>query len=216
MQRPRRRQDFLCGTALRGNRLSGQPSLEDCCAHLLVQIWILSAPSKRHRDSGSKHHAEPWPARQDGNVAEHFRQRAFDDFFFDNLWRDVFASLHFSPRGEAKCVRGPSGRRVSRAEEKGALRRKDLIAPFGPRVTKHGLSGSSAVRHFFWSEPVLRPWFSRITRHETRITAFSSCASAVGCGEMQATSAPMGAEIVRLRLDDVVADRAIFSPKKSP
>ena len=32
------------------------------------------------------------------------------------------ASLHFSPRGEAKCVRGPSGLGVSRAEEKGASR----------------------------------------------------------------------------------------------
>ena len=29
-------------------------------------------------------------------------------------------SLHFSPRGEAKCVRGPSGRGASLAEEKGA------------------------------------------------------------------------------------------------
>ena len=32
------------------------------------------------------------------------------------------ASLHFSSRGEAKCVRGPSGRGASRAEEKGARR----------------------------------------------------------------------------------------------
>ena len=30
------------------------------------------------------------------------------------------SSLHFSPRGETKCVRGPSGRGASRAEEKGA------------------------------------------------------------------------------------------------
>ena len=30
--------------------------------------------------------------------------------------------LHFSPRGEAKCVRGPSGLGASRAEEKGASR----------------------------------------------------------------------------------------------
>ena len=29
-----------------------------------------------------------------------------------------------------------------------------------------------AVRHFFWSEPGPLPWFSRITRHESRITAF--------------------------------------------
>ncbi|MDE0295720.1 MAG: hypothetical protein OXI93_16140 [Bryobacterales bacterium] len=31
-------------------------------------------------------------------------------------------SLHISPRGEVKCVRGPSGRGASRAEEKGASR----------------------------------------------------------------------------------------------
>ncbi len=31
-------------------------------------------------------------------------------------------NLHFSPRGEAKCVRGPSGLGASRAEEKGASR----------------------------------------------------------------------------------------------
>ena len=31
-------------------------------------------------------------------------------------------SLHVSPHGEAKCVRGPSGRGASRAEEKGASR----------------------------------------------------------------------------------------------
>ena len=34
----------------------------------------------------------------------------------------VIPSLHVSPRGEAKCVRGPSGRGASRAEEKGASR----------------------------------------------------------------------------------------------
>ena len=33
------------------------------------------------------------------------------------------ASLLFSPHGEAKCVRGPSGRGASRAEEEGARRR---------------------------------------------------------------------------------------------
>ena len=35
---------------------------------------------------------------------------------------DSATSLHFSPRGEAKWVRGPSGRDASRAEEKGASR----------------------------------------------------------------------------------------------
>ncbi len=76
-------------------------------------------------------------------------------------------NLHFSSRGAAKCV--------SRAEEKGVSSRTCQIASFTPRVTKHGLSGSTPIRHFFWSKPVLRPWFSRITRHETRITAFFVC-----------------------------------------
>ena len=49
-------------------------------------------------------------------------------------------SLHFSPRGEAKWVRGPSGLGASRAEEKGARRK-----------------------------PARIPRFSRITRHETRL-----------------------------------------------
>ena len=55
------------------------------------------------------------------------------------------SSLHFLPRGEKKCVRGPSRRGASRL--------------------------ACATRP-------LR--FSRITSHETRITAFSSCASTVG------------------------------------
>ena len=46
------------------------------------------------------------------------------------------------------------------------------IASFTPRVTKHGFSGSPAVRHFFWSEPSLTKCFSRDTNHERRITAF--------------------------------------------
>ena len=89
-----------------------------------------------------------------------------------------FLSLHFSPRGEAKWVRGPSGLGASRAEEKGASRlaRAGVLAksppsPFGLR-NRHGFSGSLAVRHFFWSEPSPLTWFSRITRQETRITAF--------------------------------------------
>ena len=92
------------------------------------------------------------------------------------------ADLHVSPRGEVKCVRGPPGRGASRAEEKGARRRTCQIASFTPRVTKHGLSGSPAVRRFSWSEPGPRPWFSRITRHEPRITAFF-CMLRLSCGE---------------------------------
>ena len=55
-------------------------------------------------------------------------------------------SLHFSPRGEAKCVSGPSGRGASRAEEKGARRRTCRIASFTPRVKKHGLCGRCVRR----------------------------------------------------------------------
>ncbi len=99
----------------------------------------------------------------------------------DSLQPDALvSSLHFSPRGEAKCVRGPSGLGANRAEGKGVCRCTCQIASSTPRVTKHGISGSLAVRHFFWGEPGPLPWFSRITRHETRITAFLSCASTVG------------------------------------
>ena len=39
----------------------------------------------------------------------------------------------------------------------------------GPRITSHALSSSSAVRHFFWSKPDSHQWFSRITKHESRL-----------------------------------------------
>ena len=44
----------------------------------------------------------------------HRRSIGVDEIHFSGL------SLRFSPRGEAKCVRGPSGLGASRAEEKGA------------------------------------------------------------------------------------------------
>ena len=40
------------------------------------------------------------------------------------------------------------------------------------RNTNHGLHGSRLVRHFIWSGPGPRQWFSRNTRHESRNTAF--------------------------------------------
>ncbi len=75
-------------------------------------------------------------------------------------------------------------RGASQAEEKGASRlarrRTCQITSFTPRVTKHGLSGSSAVRRFFWSEP--GPPLMVFTNHETRNTnhGLSSRASTVG------------------------------------
>ena len=60
------------------------------------------------------------------------------------------SGLHFSPRGEAKWVRGPSG--------KGARRRTCQIASFTPRVTKHGFyvfHESRDTNHGFFR--VLRP-----------------------------------------------------------
>ena len=59
-----------------------------------------------------------------------------------------------------------------RCEPLGARRRTCQITSFTSRVKKQGLYGSLSVRHFFWSKPDPLPWFSRITRHETRITAF--------------------------------------------
>ncbi len=60
-----------------------------------------------------------------------------------------------------------------RREPLGAHRRTCQIASFTPRVTKHGLYRSQAVRHFFWSERDLHHWFSRITKHESRLLCFS-------------------------------------------
>ena len=81
----------------------------------------------------------------------------------------------------------------------GARRRTCQIASFTPRVKKHGLSGSLAVRHFFWSEPGPGPWFSRITRHETRITAFYR------------VFRPSGGEKCRLALVAVAISAAVLS-----
>ena len=83
-------------------------------------------------------------------------------------------NLHFSPRGAAKWVRGPSGRGASRAEEmaRAVVLAKSPPSPLGSRNMRHGLSSSPALRHFFWSEPGPVDGFSRNTRHETRITAF--------------------------------------------
>ena len=52
----------------------------------------------------------------------------------------------------------------------GARRRDCQITSFTPRVTKHDLSGSLAVRHFFWSALGPPPGFheSRVTKHESR------------------------------------------------
>ena len=64
-------------------------------------------------------------------------------------------------------------RRERRAEEKGARKRTcqilRLLHPSGHETRPLPFTGRQA---FLWSEPVLHPWFSRITRHETRITAF--------------------------------------------
>ena len=60
------------------------------------------------------------------------------------------SNLHFSPRGEAKCVRGPSGRGARRLARAGVL------------------YGSPAISHFFWSKPGPLPML--FTNHETRNT----------------------------------------------
>ena len=46
---------------------------------------------------------------------------AGDQWSIDALYFRRLASLHFSPRGEAKCVRGPSGRGASRLARAGVL-----------------------------------------------------------------------------------------------
>ena len=91
-------------------------------------------------------------------------------------------SLLFSPHGEAKWVRGPSGRGASRAEGKGASR----LAHAGviEQYVEHGKQaqrspggrvvcfGRRVVRNAGYSNPKPRPTVfheTRITKHETRL-----------------------------------------------
>ena len=76
-------------------------------------------------------------------------------------------SLHFSPRGEAKWVRGPSGLGASRVEEKGARNTAFDQARGASQRKFRGFHETRDTRH----ESRLL-CFSRITSHETRITAF--------------------------------------------
>ena len=91
-------------------------------------------------------------------------------------------SLPFSPCGEAKWVRGPSGQGASRAEEKGARRSTCQIASFTPRVRKHEIRLS---RNMALTQAALeqRPYhLLGFLGHETRNTnhGLFSRASAVG------------------------------------
>ena len=83
-------------------------------------------------------------------------------------------NLHFSPRGEAKCVRGPPGRSASRAEEKGARRRSSHIASFTPRFTRHEARPLRFTGHQTLLSGANRATPKVFTNHETRITAFIS------------------------------------------
>ena len=56
------------------------------------------------------------------NRHERRRRKAAERTRQSRLVADAWiASLHFSPRGEAKCVRGPSGRGASRLARAGVL-----------------------------------------------------------------------------------------------
>ncbi len=95
------------------------------------------------------------------------------------------ASLLFSPHGEAKCVRGPSGLGASRAEEKGASR----LARAG--VLDRTLSTASK-------------------RNE--IMAVISCASTVGWWEMQAIATPSRGQRFFTNHESRVTKHGFFSP----
>ena len=78
--------------------------------------------------------------------------------------------LHVSPRGEAKCVRGPSGRGASRAEEKGASRwaRAGVLAqsppsPLGSRNAAFPVHRPSDISLERTSPPLMV-----FTKHESR------------------------------------------------
>ena len=108
------------------------------------------------------------------------------------LTRVLFlAGMHFSPRGEAKRVRGPSEQGASRLARRGSVR----ITSFGPRVPKQAtrpLGFSRITKHATWFYPSLRrlqgeqpqarpTGFSRNTRHETRITVLCPLCSPWVC-----------------------------------
>ena len=90
--------------------------------------WAASRPPRRQhclsRSPAVRYFfwSEPCPptmvfTRHETRDTNHGFYKALQSFF-----RPGDGSLYFSPRGEAKCVRGPSGLGASRAEEKGASR----------------------------------------------------------------------------------------------
>ena len=96
-------------------------------------------------------------------------------------------SLLFSPRGEAKWVRGPSGLGASRAEEKGASRL--ACAGVLEQYVEHGKQaqrspgariacfGRRVLRHAGYGNPTPRPTVfheTRDTKHESRLLCFLS------------------------------------------
>ena len=86
--------------------------------------------------------------------------------------RSYRSSLHFSPRGEAKCVRGPRSNTVFHESRVTAFFR--VLRPSGgekcrPGASRHETRLLPGARR----KPARIPRFSRITNHETRITAFS-------------------------------------------
>ncbi len=92
------------------------------------------------------------------------------------------ASLHFSPRGEVKCVRGPSGQGASRLARAGVLEQYvehgkqaqrshgGRIVCFDRRVVRNAgycLARGASQREFRGFHE------TRITRHESRLLCFS-------------------------------------------
>ena len=106
-------------------------------------------------------------------------------------------NLHFSPRGEAKWVRGPSGRGASRAEEKGASRlaRAGVLEQYVEHGKQAQRSPGGRIACFdrwvvrnadyrFSGRQVFplertRPLPLVFTKHETRNTAFLAVRAAV-------------------------------------
>ena len=95
-------------------------------------------------------------------------------------WRP--SSLHFSPRGEAKCVRGPSAQGASRLARAGVLA-KSLPSPLGSRNTAFTVHCPSDISSGASQTPSHGFHESRVTKHESR--PFSR-ASTVRWWDMQA------------------------------
>ena len=128
-------------------------------------------------------------------------------------------SLHVSPRGEVKCVRGPRSNTVFRVFHESRVTKHEsrpFVACFDRRVVRNAGQARAGTRHETRLLPGARrkpariPRFSRITKHESRDTAFFrntafSVAPMVLVGTEALQSCFFGRNVLWVDSDDAVA-----------